>query len=179
MQHRHPRLDARPTAMQALLGEPGVSGTVLVLLATGVGLLLDFQVTGLHPIFSVGLALLSVPATEYWSILKVLKMNSNRSRDVMRNIALATVAGQAGCSTLVLVFLALFGGMYLDAQLNTHPLFTVGLLLLSIPISLFSLFRMVLSAVARITPPSPPASPTTQQAVKLPQPPPHSEEKSP
>ncbi len=176
MQHRRLRLDARPTAFQALMGEPGMSGIVLVLLAVGLGLLLDFLVTGLHPMFSVGIPLVSVPAAEYWSILKVLKMNSNRSRDVMRNVALATVAGQAGCSTLILVFLALFGGMYLDAQLNTHPLFTVGLLLLSIPISLFSLFRMVLSAVSRITPPSTPPSPTAGQVVKLPQPPSHSKE---
>jgi hypothetical protein len=88
------------------------------------------------------------------------------------------VAGQAGCSTLILVFLALFGGMYLDAQLDTHPVFTVGLLLLSIPISLYSLFRVVLSAVSRIAPPTKPPS-AARQAAQVPQPPPHSKEKSP
>lgn len=170
MQHRHPRLDARPTALHALLGEPGVSAMALVLLALGVGLLLDFQVTGLHPLFSVGFALLSVPAAEYWSIRKVLRMNGNRSRDVMRNLALATVAGQAGCATVILVFLALFAGMWLDAQLDTHPVFTVGLILVAIPISLYAMIRLMLSSVSslRLEPPKTAARAASSQPAQRP-----------
>ncbi|MBN1679835.1 MAG: hypothetical protein JW966_06055 [Anaerolineae bacterium] len=53
-------------ALSAVLGEPGRGGLVFVLLATGAGLLLDFVVIRLHPLFSVGLVLISVPLSHYW-----------------------------------------------------------------------------------------------------------------
>ncbi len=70
--------------------------------------------------------------------------------DYMRNLALATVAGQAGCTTVILVFVALFAGMYLDSRLDTHPVFTIGLILAAIPVSLYSMIRLMLSSVAAI-----------------------------
>jgi hypothetical protein len=82
-------------------------------------------------------------------------MNQKLSPEHVRNLALAAAAGQAGCSTLILVFLALFAGMFLDARLNTHPIFTLGLVLLSIPVSLYAMVRLVLSMVSRITLPPP------------------------
>ncbi len=158
MQLRRTPYDARQSALQAILGGPGLSGLLLVVLATGLGVLLDFQVTGLHPVFSVGLPLLSVPVAHYWTVRRILHMSQRFNPDYMRNLALATVAGQAGCSTLVLIFLALFGGLYLDAHLDTHPVFTIGLVLVSIPVSLYAMVRMVLTAVSHIntSPPAPP-----------------------
>ena len=148
-------INARQSALQAILGGPGLSGLLLVVLATGLGMLLDFQVTGLHPVFSVGLPLLSVPAAHYWTVRRILHMSQRFNPDYVRNLALATVAGQAGCSTLVLIFLALFGGLYLDSRLDTHPVFTIGLVLVSIPVSLYAMVRMVLTAVSHInTPPA-------------------------
>ncbi len=74
----------------------------------------------------------------------------------MRNLALAVVAGQAGCSTLVVVFVALFAGLYLDAHLGTRPLFTIGLLVASVPVSLYAMVRLVLSSVATMVHTEPP-----------------------
>ena len=81
-----------------------------------------------------------------------------KTEDYMRNLALAVVAGQAGCSTLIVVFVALFAGLYLDAHLGTRPLFTIGLLVASVPVSLYAMVRLVLSSVAAIVPPKPPES---------------------
>ncbi|MGQ9850250.1 MAG: AtpZ/AtpI family protein [Aggregatilineaceae bacterium] len=146
---RTPRL-ARQLALAAVLGEPGLSALVLVLLATGLGLLLDFWVTGLHPVFSVGLLLVSIPVACYWVLRRTLRMDPKINPDYARNLALASVAGQAGCLTVIIVFMALFGGMFLDSRLDTHPVFTIGLVLLSVPVSLYAMIRLMLSSVASI-----------------------------
>jgi hypothetical protein len=72
-----------------------------------------------------------------------------------KNMTLAVIAGQAGCLTLVVIFVALFAGIWLDAQLHVRGVFTVGLLLLSIPISLFFMVRIALGAVKNLQPPPP------------------------
>ncbi len=81
-------------------------------------------------------------------------MNPKITPDYARNLALASVAGQAGCLTIMIVFMALFGGMFLDSRLDTHPVFTIGLVLLSVPVSLYAMIRLMLSSVAslRMTP---------------------------
>jgi F0F1-type ATP synthase assembly protein I len=170
--------DPHRAALQSVIGEPGVSGLLVVVLAAGVGMLLDFQVTHLHPVFSVALVLLSVPVSLYWTVRRTLLMSQKLSPDHVRNLALAAAAGQAGCSTLILVFLALFAGMFLDARFNTHPIFTLGLVLLSIPVSLYAMVRLVLSTVSRITlPPSEGAGQET--GTGLDSQPPHMKEKRP
>jgi len=58
----------------------------------------------------------------------------------------STIGVQAGCISVVLVLLALGGGLLLDQVLNTKPLFVLGLLLLSIPVSLYAMVRSVLAA---------------------------------
>jgi F0F1-type ATP synthase assembly protein I len=143
-------------ALALVTSEAGFMGLVIVVVTIGLGVLLDFVVLNIHPVLSVGLLGLGVPASLYWTVRRAL-MSSNRTPtpEYLRNMALATVAGQAGCLTLVLVFAALFGGLYLDSHLDTHPIFTIGLVLLSIPVSLYSMVRLVLSAVARITPSQP------------------------
>ncbi|MCD4687095.1 MAG: AtpZ/AtpI family protein [Anaerolineae bacterium] len=144
------------TAIHAVIGEPGLSGIIIVLLVIGAGLLLDFLIVDVHPLFSVALSILSVPVALYWTLYRTQRMNDRRpsNTDYMRNLALATVAGQAGCTTVILVFLALFAGMYLDSRLDTHPVFTIGLILAAIPISLYSMIRLMLSSVAAIKHPA-------------------------
>lgn len=66
------------------------------------------------------------------------------------NLTLAVVAGQAGCLTLVIVLVALFGGLWLDSRLQTRPLFTVGLMVASVPITLVTMFWVVRIATSRI-----------------------------
>jgi F0F1-type ATP synthase assembly protein I len=151
MQRIRASYDAHHIALRAVLGETGFTGVVIVLLATGIGLLLDFQFIRLHPIFSTGLLLLSVPVSLFWTIRRTLmSMDQKPNPDYMRNLALATVAGQAGCSTVVLVFLALFAGMFLDSRLDTHPVFTIGLVLVAIPVSLYAMIRLMLTSVGSI-----------------------------
>lgn len=58
------------------------------------------------------------------------------SRNVGQGIALGAVAGQAGCLIVVMVLAGLGVGIWLDGQLGTRPLFTLALVLLSIPLSL-------------------------------------------
>lgn len=58
----------------------------------------------------------------------------------------STIGVQAGCISLILVLMALGGGVLLDRVFNTKPLFVLGLLLLSVPISLYAMVRSVLAS---------------------------------
>ncbi len=71
------------------------------------------------------------------------------------NLGLAGVAGQVGFLTLLIVFAALFGGLWLDRRLETKPLFTILLLIGSVPVTIFVMFRVAMSAVAKIKPTEP------------------------
>jgi len=70
----------------------------------------------------------------------------------VKNLGLAAVAGQAGCLTLIIVFAALFLGLWLDAQLDQRGPCTFGVLLLSVPVSLAAMLRIALVAIKRIEP---------------------------
>lgn len=62
-----------------------------------------------------------------------------------------TVMWVAGL-TLAIIFVALFVGILLDKFLNSKPLFTVILAIASIPLTIFSTFRVVKAAGRRIQP---------------------------
>lgn len=66
---------------------------------------------------------------------------------------LAEAAVQVGCMTVVIVLLALGAGLWLDSRLGTKPWFTLGLVLASIPVSLYLAVRLALSAARRAYPP--------------------------
>lgn len=51
---------------------------------------------------------------------------------------------------MVIVLVALFGGLWLDSRLQTRPLFTVGLMVASVPITLVTMFWVVRTATSRI-----------------------------
>lgn len=68
------------------------------------------------------------------------------------NLSLAGFAGQVGCATLVVVIGSLFLGLFLDNQFHTKPLFTVLILFGSVPVTIFIMFRLALSAIAKIKP---------------------------
>ena len=68
------------------------------------------------------------------------------------NMTLAAVAGQVGCLTLAVIIITLFGGLWLDARLDTKPLFTILLLLGSIPVTIILMFWVVRKATSRIKP---------------------------
>ncbi len=79
----------------------------------------------------------------------------NQGKDRFRyamNLTLASIAGQVGCLTLVIIFLALFAGIWLDRYLGTKPLFIIVFLVSSVPVTLFLMFRVVRAATSHIKP---------------------------
>ena len=68
------------------------------------------------------------------------------------NLTLASIAGQVGCLTLIIIFSALFAGLWLDGRMDSKPMFTIILLVGSVPVTLFLMFRVVKSATNRIKP---------------------------
>lgn len=65
-----------------------------------------------------------------------------------------TVGGEVGCLTLIIVLVSVFGGIWLDKILGTKPLFTIGLVLLSAPLSLVLTFWIATRAVRDTKSPS-------------------------
>lgn len=65
-------------------------------------------------------------------------------------ITVAGVVGQVGCLTLAIIAIALFAGLWLDAQFDTKPLFALVLVLASVPLTLYLMFRIVLSIAPKI-----------------------------
>ncbi len=59
---------------------------------------------------------------------------------------------QVALLTIVVLLVALFGGQALDRLFATRRVFTVGLLLLSFPVSLYIIYRVALSTVSQIKP---------------------------
>ena len=57
---------------------------------------------------------------------------------------------QVGCLTLVIILVALFGGLWLDARFQTKPVITLVLVFASIPVSLILMFVIARSAAAKI-----------------------------
>jgi len=73
----------------------------------------------------------------------------NRSNNRFNTI-LATVVGQVGCLTPVIILGALFAGLWLDRQFETRPLFTILFIVGSAPISVFVLYRIVQTATSKL-----------------------------
>lgn len=63
---------------------------------------------------------------------------------------LAVVVGQVGCVTLLIIFAALFLGIWLDNILETKPIFTVGLIVASIPVTLVVMILVVRAATSKL-----------------------------
>jgi F0F1-type ATP synthase assembly protein I len=60
------------------------------------------------------------------------------------------VIAQIGLLTLVVVVVAIFGGLWLDRAFSTKPLFTVILIVGSFPVSLYIIYRVALGAVGKM-----------------------------
>ena len=81
-------------------------------------------------------------------------MSSGDDRQgVVHGLALASVVSQVGCVTVVVIMGALIVGLVLDKTFDTRPVFTLLLLLGSIPVSLYLLVRIAFSTAARFAPP--------------------------
>jgi len=65
-------------------------------------------------------------------------------------LALTGVLGLVGCLTIVIIAAALVGGLLLDNALQTRPLFTLILVIASVPLTIYIMVRVVLSMAPRI-----------------------------
>ncbi len=76
---------------------------------------------------------------------------------VSKTLAQGSLIGvQAGCVSVILIILALVVGLLLDRALGTKYVFTVSLMLLSIPVSLVAMVYTVLRSTRSMqTPPAP------------------------
>jgi len=87
-------------------------------------------------------------------------MNENKPKSpppVSMGKALAqgsTIGVQAGCVSVVLVIVALVVGLWLDQAFNTPHIFVLGLLLVSIPVSLIAMVYTVLRSTRSMRSPS-------------------------
>lgn len=63
---------------------------------------------------------------------------------------LIVVIGQVGCLTLAVILASVFGGLWLDNQFGTKPMFTLVLLFAGIPISVFLMLWLSRRALARL-----------------------------
>lgn len=76
--------------------------------------------------------------------------SKKNSKQYWLNLTLAGAAGQIGCVTLLIVLAAVFGGLWLDARFDTRPLFTLALLIASIPVSLIVMLFVVRLVTSKI-----------------------------
>ncbi len=68
------------------------------------------------------------------------------------NMTLAAVSSQVGCLTLVIILGALLGGLWLDNSLGTRPMFTILLMVFSVPVTVVAMLWVVRRATAKIKP---------------------------
>jgi hypothetical protein len=80
------------------------------------------------------------------------KPTEKHSRQRTLNLVLVGVLSQVGFLTLIIIFLALFGGLWLDNIFETRPFWTILLMVLSVPVTLFVMFWVVRKATARLIP---------------------------
>jgi F0F1-type ATP synthase assembly protein I len=80
-----------------------------------------------------------------------MSQSNNKGQDEFRTAVTMTVVWVAGL-TLVIIFAALWAGLWLDKTLDSKPLFTIVLMLVSIPVTLFLTFCVVRTATTRIQP---------------------------
>ena len=82
--------------------------------------------------------------------------NSNRPKIPLA--ASTALGAQVGCVTLLVVIAALAGGLWLDKQLDSKPMFTIIFVLGSAPLSLLLTFWMAMRAIRDMQSSMPPST---------------------
>lgn len=78
-----------------------------------------------------------------------MAQSDNERRNVI-NTLLIVLVGQVGCLTLVVIFLSVLAGLWLDNTFHTKPLFTLALLLAGIPLSVIVMLYVARKTLARL-----------------------------
>ena len=68
--------------------------------------------------------------------------SSNRGPNLINRVVVK-IAVEVGCLTLVIILAALILGLWLDQKLDTRPLFTIILMIASMPMTWVAIFRIV------------------------------------
>lgn len=82
--------------------------------------------------------------------MKLPKDSQDQKKQSLTNMTIAVLAGQVGVLTLVIVLGAVFGGLALDKAFDTKPWITIGLLVVSLPVSLFLMIFIARRAVRKL-----------------------------
>lgn len=80
-----------------------------------------------------------------------MSQSTNQNNNAF-NMTLATVVGQVGCLTPVILIGALFAGLWLDKVFETRPLFTIIFIVVSAPVAVIALIYIVRKATSRLKP---------------------------
>lgn len=76
--------------------------------------------------------------------------DEQQERRRILTIAIVIIIAQVGVLTLAIILGALFGGLWLDNHFQTKPVFTMVLLVASIPVSLLMMLWVVRKGLARV-----------------------------
>ncbi len=79
-----------------------------------------------------------------------MKDNRASARAQVLTPGVLLAATQAGCAAVVVVFTALFVGLWLDSVVGQRGLCTLGVLVASIPLSLWLMLKIALRVINRI-----------------------------
>ena len=83
--------------------------------------------------------------------MKANKPDLREPIPISKALAIASSIGtQAGCAGVVLIIGAVLLGRWLDGQLGSAPWVTLVLIVLSMPLSLLFMFRIVMRSVERL-----------------------------
>ncbi|MCL4867427.1 MAG: hypothetical protein KJ063_00530 [Anaerolineae bacterium] len=91
-------------------------------------------------------------------------MSQIRPEQVQQISAMMGVVTQVGCGTVLLIGLALGGGMLLDNLLNTGRIITVVLMVGSVPVSLYLIFKIWLRAITQMQAKEKEETPTREES---------------
>ncbi len=69
-------------------------------------------------------------------------------------VTLVAIVSIGGFLTLGIVILALLLGLWIDQTLNVKPLFTILFMVISAPLSIFVMYRVATTAIAKMSSPS-------------------------
>lgn len=78
-----------------------------------------------------------------------MTQSEQKGRGILTNLLIVMV-GQVGCLTLVIIFISVFGGLWLDRVFGTKPVITLALLFAGIPVSVLLMLSVARRTLARL-----------------------------
>jgi len=87
---------------------------------------------------------------QFSTVNKGTKPRPDDRKQKRRNLTLAAITGQVGCFATLIYIVAVLAGLWLDNTFDTRPYITIGLLALSLPITIFLMFKWVRWTTSRM-----------------------------